>query len=244
MPELADRVSWPTGTFLHRLPEPARRALFAAGTSIVVRNGTKVVAQGDPSRDVYLLVQGQVEVGLVDHLGHSMEVEIRNRGDLFGELEAIEPAPRSATVTAIGNVTLRVLTCQRFIALLDDNRAVERELLRSTVQRLLAMNSVRTDVHLSVDVRLCRQLIRYLDKPYGRTRTDGTLEITGQSQSSLAGNIGASVAAVEKAISKLRRDGVISTANRRITIIKPQALSKKAQMEPSTCTIGTVLGDD
>jgi CRP/FNR family transcriptional regulator, cyclic AMP receptor protein len=198
-----------------------------------VGNGATVVAQGDLSRDVYVLMEGRVRVGLVDQFGHAIEVEIRSRGDLFGELEAIEPAPRSAAVTALGSATLLVVPWERFIALLDEARAVERELLRFTVRRLLAMNSVRTDVHFTVQVRLCRQLVRYSEKTYGHAPPDGTVEIVRMSQAALAGSIGASVAAVEKAIGLLRRDGIISTSNRRITITDAQALKRIAQLEPA-----------
>jgi CRP-like cAMP-binding protein len=100
----------------------------------------------------------------------------------------------------MGSVTQLVVPEKRFLALLDEAPAVERALLSFTVRRLLAMNSVRTDVHLTAQVRLCRQLIRYSQKPYGQLQPNGTVEIIRMSQASLAGSIGASVAAVEKAI--------------------------------------------
>ena len=50
---------------------------------------------GDPSRNVYLLKQGRVKIANTAPSGKEITFEILEPGEIFGELDVLEDAPRS-----------------------------------------------------------------------------------------------------------------------------------------------------
>ena len=63
--------------------------------------GQAIVTKGDVGRSMYILVRGRARV----HDGDRMLNEL-SEGSVFGELAALDPEPRSASVTAIDDVQL------------------------------------------------------------------------------------------------------------------------------------------
>ena len=70
--------------------------IVAAGELETFGPGEVVVVEGSLGDALYLVLTGQVEVAKA---GHALARLIA--GEFFGEMALVEPAPRSATVTAI-----------------------------------------------------------------------------------------------------------------------------------------------
>jgi CRP-like cAMP-binding protein len=78
-------------------------------------DGTDVVREGDPGTEFFVILRGDAVVtrggGEVGRLG---------AGDFFGELALFDPAPRNATVTARGPLSLAVLAKPAFQRVLQE----------------------------------------------------------------------------------------------------------------------------
>ena len=61
-------------------------------------------------------------------------------GDFVGEISLVEPAPRTATVTAKTPLQLFVLMPRDFQQMLDENPKVERKILRALARRVLELS--------------------------------------------------------------------------------------------------------
>ena len=75
---------------------------------------TRIVVQGEPGDALYFIAQGTVEVTMTP-LGPSsplppVKVAELSAGDVVGEMALVNNAPRSATVTALDEVTAYRLT--------------------------------------------------------------------------------------------------------------------------------------
>eukprot|EP00040_Diaphanoeca_grandis_P039870 m.260408 g.260408 ORF g.260408 m.260408 type:complete len:306 (-) comp39835_c0_seq1:274-1191(-) len=77
--------------------------------SIVFEDGAKILTQGDPGDDFFIIVQGDVKVTIDD-----VEVNTLTVADYFGEIALLNNEPRKATVTAVGSVTVGKLDRDRF----------------------------------------------------------------------------------------------------------------------------------
>jgi CRP-like cAMP-binding protein len=77
--------------------------------------GEAIVAEGDIGFDFYVILQGDAVVSR-----GGVEVGRLTAGDFFGELALFDPAPRNATVTAVGDVVLAVLSKPAFREALAD----------------------------------------------------------------------------------------------------------------------------
>jgi cAMP-dependent protein kinase regulator len=121
----------------------ARVPMFSTCSSEVIRHlaeraetrtveaGTDVVREGDAGDAFYVVGDGEVVV-----TKRGTEVARLGRGSYFGELSLLDPAPRSATVTAASTVTVVGLHRDAFRATLDEIPTVRDALLTGMARRL------------------------------------------------------------------------------------------------------------
>ena len=93
--------------------------------------GAVLTREGVPGRECFVVIEGQADVsvqgGSVAELGP---------GSFFGEMALLEPAPRSATVTARSPMRLLVLSPSALSELLDRHPVVTRRMLTGLAVRL------------------------------------------------------------------------------------------------------------
>jgi CRP-like cAMP-binding protein len=102
---------------------PARMQRFADGTAIV--------RAGAPGNAFYVLLEGKARVEPPG--GRTVTLK---PGDSFGELALLDGAPRSADVTAVGEVLALAVSRNGFSKLLRDEPQVALTLLRTLAGRL------------------------------------------------------------------------------------------------------------
>lgn len=96
-------------------------------------DGAVIVRKGDPGSSMYLIVEGRVRI----HDGPHTLTELGSRA-VFGEMAVLDPAPRAASATAMGDVLLLRLESELLLDLLDRRPAIGRGLLRVLIGQLRA----------------------------------------------------------------------------------------------------------
>lgn len=61
----------------------------------------RVVSEGDPAREMFVVVSGELEVLKRSPLGSEVRVAMLGPGDVFGEMAIVDVQPRSATVRSL-----------------------------------------------------------------------------------------------------------------------------------------------
>ena len=83
--------------------------LYQRGRFIILRPQSHAVIEGEPSRGLYIILDGTVSVYKSDPTTNALaRLAVLETGAYFGELSLFDAAPRSATVTA-------ETTCQVFV---------------------------------------------------------------------------------------------------------------------------------
>ncbi len=72
--------------------------------------GTVVFKEGDSGRELFVLLDGEVEVLRKSKRGHETRVAILGPGDWFGEMSVLDVLPRSATTRVLAPTRLLRLT--------------------------------------------------------------------------------------------------------------------------------------
>lgn len=97
----------------------------------------RVFRKGDPGDRFYVILDGQVRVS------HGRSTTARlGPGDCFGEIALIRGIPRTATVTASGDLQLFALESEPFLAAISGNCVCADEANRIVVERLVVTNSL------------------------------------------------------------------------------------------------------
>ena len=98
-----------------------------------VAAGTTIIREGEVGSELYIIVAGKVRV---HRDGHTI-TELGER-DVFGELSALDPEPRSASVEALEDTRLFVLRGDHLDELMAANPAVVRGIVRFLCRRIRA----------------------------------------------------------------------------------------------------------
>ena len=99
--------------------------------------GEELIKEGTSGSMAYFVVSGTCDVRR-KRGSQQRRVATMGPGDFFGELSIIDPAPRTATVTAAEDVTVLVLSGYDFNAALKSNKSMALHLVKTLTKRLRA----------------------------------------------------------------------------------------------------------
>lgn len=223
----AIEAQWREHSFLGRLSGSECDALLRLGVAYAVRRGHILLAQGEQSRHVIILLDGYAKVTMTAPDFHDALLDVRGRGDIVGELAAMNGAARSATVTACGHVITRIISQGMFETFLADHPAAARQLTASVGDKLGWADRRRADfIGLPARARIAC-VLRDLAVVFGSpANLLARIDIT---QPELASIAGVREVTVQKALRELRDMGIVSTGYRRVTIVDPIGLNKLAE---------------
>jgi len=125
------QVSLLSGLSLERLQAVERIASEAEYVK-----GEVIVREGEPGDELYLLVDGAVDV--IKHAGAADEERLNalGAGAYFGEMAVLDGSPRSATVVAASDARVLVLAGSRLRELVHEMPELAFDLLRVLAERL------------------------------------------------------------------------------------------------------------
>jgi SulP family sulfate permease len=115
--------------------------------------GEKIFAQGDAGDEMFLIRRGAVRIVLPLSQKQSHHLATFGRGDFFGEMAFLDPAPRSADALAFTDADLFVLSRTRFDTLAEEHKKLAIGLVLSVARvlsiRLRYANAELRALHMS-----------------------------------------------------------------------------------------------
>jgi CRP/FNR family cyclic AMP-dependent transcriptional regulator len=185
-----------------------RRARFAKGELLFAR--------GDPGKNLYLVLEGQVRLAIATSEGREFSFEIAGAGDLFGEIAVLDGWPRSAEATAITQSTTYTLERNDFHRLRSTRPAISDAVISFLCRRLRDLSDKLETVALyPMEVRLARFLLTTLGDREAAPGRRVPLELHF-SQSELAHLLGASRPKINAALAALESAGAIGRTSDRL----------------------------
>jgi hypothetical protein len=105
------------------------------------RKGDNIIDKGSSGTCAYIIESGKVEVS--DLVNNKKSVlAILGEKQIFGEMGLVEDKPRSATVTAIEDLRLAVISRDNFNELFENNPKVLLPIIKSLFERLRTANKM------------------------------------------------------------------------------------------------------
>jgi CRP-like cAMP-binding protein len=112
---------------LRLLDAQGRKRLIDAASTLSFTDGQEVFREGDPGDALYIIVDGVASV-VADDMGQPKPVAELTDGAFFGEMAVITEQPRSATITARGDLSVLKIPKTVVLEVLQDYPKV-RELV-------------------------------------------------------------------------------------------------------------------
>ena len=150
------------------LTEHEREVVTALVEEVVLVPGAVLVEQGGPPTGLHLLLEGHVEV-TVEHDTDDHDVAVLGPGATVGELSLLEPAPSSATVTALDEVRAGRVPP----AAADQLLAVDAVALQLDPEFATDGDREAIDLHVALDPRrlhIGRVAVELLHQPFCHRR--------------------------------------------------------------------------
>ncbi len=131
--------------------------IAAGGRVIRFGHGETVLHKGDPGDSLFVILRGHARVALTDIHGRPADTVSLKPGDTFGEMSLLTGAPRSATVTADGDLRLVEVSKDALAPVLQQKPEVAAALSRLMADRQLAREGGTAQAQAPAEVAAARE---------------------------------------------------------------------------------------
>ncbi len=151
--------------FARALTPRRRESVMALGSRKHYAADAHLLTEGDRSSHVLIIIRGWVTVSVATDRGATrLILGLRGPGELLGEMAALDPHPRSATVRALGPTETQVISGDAFRRFLALHPRVSGLVIRQLTFRLRSADQERSALaSLTVLQRLAGRLHRTVE---------------------------------------------------------------------------------
>ena len=187
------------------IPDEPLRSLATLFTRRSAPRNSVIMAEGDPTDSLYIVLSGRLKVMMSDADGKEVILNILGPGEFFGEMGLIDDAPRSASVVTLEPCELLAISKRDFKRCLAENFEITMALMRGLVRRLRdADRKIGSLALLDVYGRVARLLLDMAENVDGQKMVTKRLP-----KQDIAKMIGASREMVSRVMKDLQMGGYI-----------------------------------
>lgn len=199
-----------------RLAELADRRLFNKGDSLF--------HEGDPSDELFVVVQGRVKVHKITPSGRDVILELFGAGDPIGAVAVYEEQPYPASATAITDCVCLAFASAGFFALLAESPTLVRGLLIGLTWRLMDLTNRLTDLTGGkIEPRMARLFVKLMEDR-GRPEGEGIFIPLTLSRQELADLTGTTIETCIRIMSRWGKEHLVLTEDEGFRVLDPEAL--------------------
>lgn len=189
------------------------------------KKGRDIVAQGDEGTSLVILLTGTARISMVASNGREIILDYAEPGSVIGEIALLDGGERTASVTALEDVTGLRLSRDSFESIVTRHKGMALRILRELARRLRQADAtIESDRAYASGPRLARFLQR-LTLSGG---TDGRLRLD-LSQGDLGMFAGMSREQINRQLGAWSDSGIIALEGGRIRILDSTLLSEIAE---------------
>lgn len=186
-------------------------------------SGATIIDRDEQQADVHFLARGQLMAVYWTRDGREIIFTAMSQGHYFGELTALDGAPRSLCVHARSAADLAVMPAATFRALIAESPAFRDRVLHGLTHRIRDLTERMCQLTaLPVPQRVRSFVLRHAVE--AGCLHPGAVLRDFPTHAEIAARIGANREAVSRALSALRRDGIVLPQRGGLTILNPDRL--------------------
>lgn len=195
----------------------ARRRTYHADTVLFLR--------GDPCPGLGILQTGTLKGVRTSSDGREQIVKVFQPGEVFGAVSVFAQRPNQLTMIALEPVTVWFIPAQELLQLMERFPALMHSVVRQLAERVCGLVDLVEDLSLrTVEMRLARRLLE--------EATDGVIHRDRwATQAEIAARLGTVTYVINRALRRLEEDGLINVSRNAITILDPDGLQERVDMQ-------------
>lgn len=186
-----------------------------------------ILDRDEETCDVYFLMSGRILAVYWTEDGRELIFGRLGIGSYFGELSALDDAPRSLSAYAQTEANLLSISQSDFLKLIDNVPLVRARLLQGMTRRIRSLTERSYQAtSLSVDKRVRSYLVR-LALEVGALQNEGEIR-DAPTHTEIANSVGSNREAVSRVMSELKKSGLIESGRQRIKLIAPDTFVEQS----------------
>jgi CRP/FNR family transcriptional regulator, cyclic AMP receptor protein len=222
---LTNAIPWLKSTpFFQGLPEAATELVL---NHLVTRShpaNQVILLENDWGGSLYFIIEGWVKIRTYNLEGKEVTLNIIGKGELFGEMAALDEVPRSTDVITLTTTTIASMPAQDFVTLLQTEPMAGMRLAQLMARRLRQVNRRLRLRESDSQSRVADSLI-FLAEGQGKKSDTGT-EIPNLPHRELSSLSGLARETVTRVLTKLEKKGLIKRDQDVICIPDVSALER------------------
>lgn len=212
--------------FWGHVSESERATLRSMGQEREFSPGEILIQEGHSADHVMIVMRGWVKITTLRADRRLIVLSLRGRYEIIGESGWLRGRPHSASVQALDRVKILDIPAARFDAFINANTHAAAVLAEAMVDRMYESDRRMTaQIAAAGPGRLATVLIELADRYGDAAATDGAISMAlPLNHTELAAMVGLRRETVARTFTAWRRQGIVSTQHRWITILDPSAL--------------------
>ena len=131
----------------------------------VFGRGNVIFKESDPGYEMYVIIEGKVEIRKATSPTSSTTLIVLGKGDIFGEMAIIDKKKRSASAMTVIDTKVLVLNDHLFDAMLERNPDFARKMIRILSERLRRANgAIQESLVTNREHHVINGLTKYLEE--------------------------------------------------------------------------------
>jgi len=192
--------------------------------------GSTVFAQHDDQHDVFLVLAGHLRLTAYSMAGREVVFHDLYRGDLVGELSAIDGRPRSTNLTAVRDAELARLEVADFTRLLGEAPDFAMAIMQQLTLLVRKLNGRINLLTATVPTRICAELLRLAG--FSLIADNTARLVPAPRHLDIANRVNTHREAVSRTIGDLQRQHVVRRGHGELVVLDVAALGRFAEGEP------------
>ncbi len=180
-----------------------------------------IFLEEDTQNYMYVILSGKVKAVHIGHDGKEHILAVHKAGDFFGEMALLDGKTAPATVIAMENTDILIMSKKDFDAHLLKNSKVLRELIAVLCRRLREAWIMNKVLSASNANDRLKTLLKLMGMHYGIKDERGTFIALRLTHQDIADHSSLSRETVTRLLNRLVRDGEIEILDNRNILLKP-----------------------
>lgn len=211
----ARRVTGCSDRFHYAMSEDDKRFLLKHAFVRRYKKGDTIIHKGDDADNFYFITDGYIDIYVEDEVGRALLHRL-GPGEFFGELALLTDGPRTASVSAVRDVTCALLRKTTFKQCLQERPSLAHGMIPHLVSMITYLTERVANLALN---NVYRRLLIEFNRLAREVNNESVIE--GRwTQADLAELIGTQRETIAKIMTELKRRGYVRREEDRLIILK------------------------